>query len=95
VFLRTPLFALGRIGVESFSNHSMIKNVSVLGQAEYQSPKELNPGCSPTHMYNVISIEQACIGTSCWLISKQGRDKWHTEMAVFIQGQLSCAGIDR
>ncbi|KAJ7870286.1 hypothetical protein B0H14DRAFT_3440119 [Mycena olivaceomarginata] len=39
-------------GVESSSNHSMIKNVSVLGRAERQSPEELNPGCGPTHTYN-------------------------------------------
>lgn len=47
VFLRTPPFALGRRGVGSSSNHSMIKNVSVLGRAEHQSPEGLNPGCGP------------------------------------------------
>jgi hypothetical protein len=57
----------------------MIKNISVLGRAEHQSPEELNPGCDPTHTYNMISTRQACVGTSRRLTSKRGRDKWHTD----------------
>ncbi|KAJ7662486.1 hypothetical protein B0H17DRAFT_1144274 [Mycena rosella] len=83
VILRTPPFAWAVEELNPASNCSMFKNVSVLGRAERQSPEELNPGCGPTHTYNVISTGQARVDRSRRLTSEQATDKWHTERAGF------------